>query len=175
MRKSLLIAGSLLALLIMSSVSVLTLEVTAQSGTRVVPPAFHDRLWSWLTKVNYRKWPSPTGKAPELVPSEGPHGAFIKLYIQSTAVAEPGREPEVALLVKESYDQDKKLSAITVMQRAKGYDPEHGDWFYAKYAPDGSIATMPMGAKRVPVAGKVTMCIECHRDAGGGDFTFFND
>jgi len=64
---------------------------------------------------------------------------------------------------------------ITVMQRSKGYDPEHGDWYYAKYMPDGKIAITPPEMKSMPVAGKFMTCIECHSGAGGNDFAFFND
>ena len=33
--------------------------------------------------------------------------------------------------------------AVTVMYRTKGYNPEGGDWYWAKYNPDGTIAQMP--------------------------------
>jgi len=65
--------------------------------------------------------------------------------------------------------------AITVMHRSTGYDPDHGDWYYAKYMPNGKIDVTPPEMKSMPVAGKFMMCIECHNDAGGNDFAFFND
>ena len=46
---------------------------------------------------------------------------------------------------------DKTLGAVTVMYRVNGYDPDAGDWFWAKYKADGSIAK----------AGKVAGCIGC--------------
>jgi hypothetical protein len=55
---------------------------------------------------------------------------------------------------------DKKLVAITVMYKVKGYNPEAGDWFWAKYGPDGKIAA----------EGKVNSCIECHGAKKANDF-----
>ena len=79
------------------------------------------------------------------------------------------------MIVKEHYSPDKKLMAITVMQRSKGYDPRHGSWYYAKYMPSGKITRTPPEIKSMPVAGRIQMCIECHSGAGGDDFAFFND
>jgi hypothetical protein len=63
------------------------------------------------------------------------------------------------------------LMAVTVMYRAKGYDPEHNDWYYAKYNPNGTVA-MKGDMKLV---GKPKGCIACHAGADGNDFTFAND
>ncbi len=38
------------------------------------------------------------------------------------------------------------------MYKVKGFNPEAGDWFWAKYTPDG----------QVQAAGKAEMCIKCH-------------
>jgi len=79
------------------------------------------------------------------------------------------------VIVKENYSPDRKLVAITVMQRSKGYDAKHGDWYYAKYLPNGKIATTPPEMKSMPVAGRFKMCIDCHSGAAGGDYAFLND
>ena len=83
--------------------------------------------------------------------------------------------PHRSVIVKENYSPDKKLMAITVMQRSKGYDTEHSDWYYAKYMPDGKIARTPPEMKNMPIAGKFMKCIECHAGADGDDFAYFND
>ena len=57
---------------------------------------------------------------------------------------------------------DKILGAVTVMYRVKGYDPEAGDWFWAKYKADGSIEK----------EGKVAGCIGCHTASIGNDWIF---
>jgi len=65
--------------------------------------------------------------------------------------------------------------AITIMQRSTGYDPEHADWYYAKYQPDGKIAKTPPEKNSMPIAGRFNSCIDCHGGAGGDDYLFLND
>jgi len=62
--------------------------------------------------------------------------------------------------VKENYTTDKKLAALTVMYKVKGYSSMAGDWFWAKYLPDGKIAA----------EGKVVACINCHTTAKANDY-----
>jgi hypothetical protein len=64
------------------------------------------------------------------------------------------------------------LAAITVMFKRPGFDPDNQDWFWARYAPDGSLAMTDGG---VAVAGRVDGCIGCHSAAGGGDYIYVND
>ncbi|GJM04429.1 MAG: hypothetical protein DHS20C09_04200 [marine bacterium B5-7] len=70
------------------------------------------------------------------------------------------------------------LKAITVMyQRESGYDSDNKDWFWVKYAPDGSVLTNPKG---MHLAGRVAKgmdqgCIACHTSAPGGDMVFNSD
>ena len=59
-------------------------------------------------------------------------------------------------------DPAKYLKAVTVMLKRPGYDPETGDWFWAKYNADGSIAK----------EGKVAGCIGCHTAAINNDWIF---
>ena len=64
--------------------------------------------------------------------------------------------PDGAILIKENYDENRKdLMAVTPMYKKKGYNPEGGDWFWAKYGPDGSVETSE----------KVDGCIQCHKAA----------
>ncbi len=74
---------------------------------------------------------------------ESPHEAFIKTYVDKVAARDLNVPPHRSVIVKENYSPDKKLMAITVMQRSTGYDPEHGDWYYAKFTSEGKIATTP--------------------------------
>jgi len=67
------------------------------------------------------------------------------------------------------------IKAITVMaKREKGYDSDNADWFWVKYAPDGTIMKNP---KKMALAGKVAKgspagCIACHASASGNDLVF---
>ena len=70
------------------------------------------------------------------------------------------------------------LDSVTIMfRREEGYDPDHANWFWAKYAPDGSLATNPKG---MALAGRVAKgadqgCIACHQRAGGDDYVYTHD
>ena len=71
------------------------------------------------------------------------------------------------------------MEAVTVMfKREAGYDPENKDWFWVKYAPDGSIMKNP---KAMSLAGRVAKgnmkqgCIACHRAAPGGDMVYLHN
>jgi hypothetical protein len=150
-------------------------DAHAQSGTRVGKQAHYDVLWSWLQKSNYQRWNGGDGHAPDFQEGESPHGALIKTYVSGVAATNLKDLPNGSVLVKENYSPDKKLMAITVMQRSKGFDPEHGDWYYAKYMPNGQIDKTPPEMKSMPIAGKFMMCTQCHSGAGGDDFAFFND
>jgi hypothetical protein len=78
------------------------------------------------------------------------------------------------MIVKENFGPDgTTVMAVTIMYRTKSFDPEHGDWYWAKYDPDGQVSRM----NGMAVAGKVSMCMECHghASAAGSDFAFSND
>jgi hypothetical protein len=51
--------------------------------------------------------------------------------------------------------------AITPMYLEKGYNPDAGDWFWAKYGPEGEVMS----------SGKVEGCIGCHRTRDNWLFT----
>ncbi len=72
----------------------------------------------------------------------------------------------------------ERLESVTVMfQREEGCDPDHQNWFWAKYRPDGTLDTNP---KDMKLAGRVAKgadqgCIACHQGAQGGDHIFTHD
>ena len=156
-------------------------RVEAQSGMRAPghkADPFEVRMWKWLSQADYRHWAAPAGqKAEEFYPGNSPHGAFLKTHLNRTAAASAKKLPTGSIIVKENFSKEKKLMIVTVMYQSKGYDPAHNDWWYAKYMPDGKVATMKMeGSDKVmKLTGKVQGCINCHEDAGGKDYAFFND
>ena len=114
-----------------------------------------------------------------------PHGAILDTIDAKTKV---GRD-EGAVIIKRNYggegvsksavadDPEKFLKAVTVMFKRQGYDPENKDWFWVKYAPDGSILKNP---KDMKLAGRVAKgmpegCIACHTAAPGGDMVYNNN
>ena len=94
-----------------------------------------------------------------------------------------------ALVVKRNYGPEgvtvddvlgapaEHLGAVTVMfRREAGYDDETGNWFYAKYLPDGSLDANPNGVALAGLVGKNAEagCIACHQNAGG-NYLFTTD
>ena len=65
--------------------------------------------------------------------------------------------------------------AITVMYRTRGFDPQHNDWYWVKYNPDGTVARTPAAKGSKRISGKFKSCIDCHSGAKGDDFYFAND
>lgn len=65
------------------------------------------------------------------------------------------------------------LAAVTIMfRRAKDYATETGNWFWAKYLPDGSLDQTSEGT---PIAGRAKGCINCHSSAKGQDYLYTTD
>ncbi|MBW6503228.1 cytochrome P460 family protein [bacterium] len=162
--KSLLLCTALLAFLATPMIA-----VAAEKGTGDLPATSGKDLWGYLTKVKYQEsftlWP---GKG-KLYKGTEPHGALLTTYVNKTALdaikGKKGTMPAGAIVVKENYMPDKKLAAITVMYKVTGYNPEGGDWFWAKYTPDGKIEAEGK-------SGMANMCIGCHGKAKGNDFLF---
>jgi hypothetical protein len=175
MKRTLLILAIPTVALLATSFFFAIQEAEAQSGTRRGKQAHYDALWGWIQRAKYTKWNGADGTPPVFEEGQSPHGALIKTYVSAKAATNLNDPPHGTVIVKENYSPDKRLMAITVMHRSTGYDPKHGDWYYAKYMPTGKIAKTPPEMKSMPIAGKFKMCIECHSGAGGKDFAFFND
>ena len=93
-----------------------------------------------------------------------PHGSFITVYVNDTALksVKKNKYSNNSIILKESYNSEKKLAAIAVMYKVKGYNPEGGDWFWVKYDPDFKVLK----------EGRVKGCLACHNKAKGSDYTF---
>jgi|SRR6266404_1058950 len=148
-----------------------------QSAKAKTPEEFYTSFWTYLSRKDapYTKWPVLTGKE-ALREGQGPHGKFVKTYVNKLVADSPKALPLGAILVAENYGEDQmKLQNIMVMYRVKGADPQHFDWYWLAYQPDGSIARTSAQEGNKPVAGKITSCIECHAKSKGSDFVFSND
>jgi hypothetical protein len=110
-------------------------------------------------------------------PFEGkqPHGAIqqvlshaLKLDDRTAKViVKVNHGGEGASVASVYEDPNEYLRAYTVMYKmADGYDPAGKDWFWAKYDSDGALDKSPDGK---PLAGRVVMCIACHKATGGDD------
>ena len=141
------------------------------------PEEFYQTFWAFVTKPesSYKKWGALPTKQ-DLHEAPEPHGEFVRIFANKTAVEKPDSVPLGSILIMESYGKDKKkLKEVTVMYRSKGVDAQHNDWYWLKYMPDGSIARTSDKDGKKPMAGKVAACIECHAKAGGKDYVYSND
>lgn len=142
----------------------------------MTPDEFYQSFWKHLNKqdASYKTWGTVAGKKGVRAAKE-PHGEFMQTFANKVAADAPDKLPYGSILVTENYDKDKKLKDIAVMYRSKGADPQHGDWYWLMYRPDGSIARTPDNEEKKPIAGKVASCIECHSKAAGKDLVYSND
>lgn len=108
----------------------------------------------WETVPGFDEWEQGTSV----------HGRVVRYFVNDVALDNMADLPDGSIIVKEGYNRDRVLQAVTVMQRIEGVDPENGDWFWARYSPSGELTH----------AGSVSMCIDCHQDADGDDFSFAN-
>lgn len=120
-------------------------------------------------------------------PYEGvePHGLMLETFYTTAEI----EDHLGTLVVKRNYgpagvskdevlgDPEGHLGAVTVMfQRAEGYDDATGNWFYAKYLPDGTLDRNPMDMALAGLVGKDADagCIACHAGAAP-DYLFTTD
>jgi hypothetical protein len=114
-----------------------------------------------------------------------PHGAILDTL---DAVIRVGHDTG-PVIIKRNYGgegaskatvantPERYLKAVTVMFKRPGYDPLNRDWFWVKYAADGSVLKNPEGMALVGrvAKGSTKGCIACHRTAPGDDLVFNHD
>ena len=153
------------ALVIVLVAALIFAKTTSRAGEGLPLPE-GEKFWTYITKTDpylgWGFWPGHYG----MYPGKSPHGAYLKIYANGVALkaAREGKSmPNGAILVKENYGKDKKtLMAVTPMYKVKGYNPDAGDWFWAKYEPTGKALK----------SGKVKGCIDCHRTQEDKDWLF---
>lgn len=131
-----------------------------------MPGADAEALCQYVLKEDpYTKWgfwPDHKG----LQEGDAPHAPQHKVYVNSIGLN--GKKAPAGfgtIVVKENIGKDNKLKALTVMYKVEGFNPEAGDWFWAKYSPSGSVET----------SGKVKGCISCHSSAEDNDYIFVHE
>lgn len=148
---------------------------------------FAASFWRYMNdpKAPYRKWGTP-GKMRnrgEQLGLDGierqmsmAHHQVGQTYLNGVANRNSQRLPLTSVLAREAYAADgQTIENIAVMYRAKGADPKTGNWYWIMYRPDGSLARTPREQGNREIAGRVQICIDCHRRAGGNDYVFLND
>ena len=127
-----------------------------------MPEPDAEALWKYITETDpYTKW----GQWPDfagVVKSNSPHGPFVRVFVNKIGLGmTKPPAPQGMIEVKEGLDKDNKIRNITVQYKVgNGYNPDGGDWFWAKYSPEG----------KADAAGKVGGCIRCHKGGGDNDY-----
>lgn len=140
-------------------------EIIPSETQIVIPGPDAAKLNTYMVRDDpYKTWQLWPGKG-KLYKGTEPHGALLTTFVNKNAyfaikhkkVMEDG-----SIIAKENYNADRKFVALTVMYKIKGYNPSAGDWFWAKYNPDGTVAAQ----------GRVKACIDCHSAKKDNDYIF---
>ncbi len=138
-------------------------EIIPSESQVPLPPADAEKLNEYIVKYNpYQSWELWPGKG-RLYKGKEPHGSLLTTFVNEDAYYSARKKGGMAydsIIVKENYSGDKKFEALTVMYKVRGYNPGGGDWFWAKYAPDGKVLA----------SGKVEACMACHGKMKDNDF-----
>jgi hypothetical protein len=135
-----------------------------EQGQGMMPAADGMALMMHITRTDpYVKWDLLPGTT-KLRQGKEPHGALQNVYVNKVGfkafTEKSGSLPEGSIIVKENYMPDKKLGAVTVMYKKKGYNPAAGDIMWLKYGPDMKIMAQ----------GKADPCIQCHAQFKDNDY-----
>lgn len=131
-----------------------------------MPKADADDLWMFITKENpYKQW-GYFDDHKGLQKGDAPHGSMHIVYANDKVLMST-KEPAQygSIIVKENFNDAKKLMAITVMYKKQGYNPSKGDWYWVKYTPEGKAGP----------AGKPAGCIGCHSARADNDFVMIHE
>jgi len=138
-------------------------EDIVQLPAPAAPDTTAEALWAHLQDADYRSWPMFPGKG-ELYSGTEPHGMLLTTYVNRIAsdalTNGASMLPAGAIIVKENYMPDSTFAAATVMHKVPGYDAGNGDWYWAKYDPNGVVVD----------AGRAPMCQQCHAAQRQRDF-----
>lgn len=151
---------------IFASGVVLSVLAACGAGSPALPDTSGSAVDSYLDEIDYREqWELWPGKG-ELYQGVEPHGLLLTTYANEAALKavndKSGAMPEGAMIVKENYMPDGNYDSATVMYKVSDYNPDHNDWFFAKYGSDGTIQA----------EGRVEGCQACHSSVKDNDYIF---
>jgi len=136
-------------------------------------------VWDYMVanEDNFILWPGTS----EMQEGNAPHGAIVTIGMNDIAaqtVEMGGGEFKTdSLIVKINYSPEGNLGAYTVMLKTDGFDPDNGNWYWAKYLGDGMLDKAPTGAdlegETVKMLGNDGKgCIACHASVADNDWVF---
>ena len=138
-------------------------DSVAAAPAVALPDTTAAALWAHLQTVDYRQsWSLWPGKDSLYAGSE-PHGMLLTTYANEVAHGAllggtVANLPNGSIIVKENYMPDSTFAGATVMYKVSGYNPNHRDWLFAKFDPQGTPEDF----------GRAPMCEACHQQAPSG-------
>lgn len=130
-------------------------------------PAGGDVRHYITSHMPYKKWTTWPGKGEKYKGTE-PHGSLLTTYVNDIALKSIKKKKGMdnnSIIVKENYAPNKKLMGVSVMYKVKGYNPDGGGWFWARYDADFDVLA----------EGKVRDCMSCHGTVKENDHIFTGD
>jgi len=122
----------------------------------------------WQEIQGYSNWDQTVDWTDIKSSLDGTHGNFVQIWLNQEAL--PSFEDSIStdlpygsISVKEGYSSSdgSSINTITVMKKIEGFDPDHGDWFWASFDTNGDVNK----------AGSVSSCYNCH--ISGKDYIKF--
>jgi hypothetical protein len=113
---------------------------------------------------NYKNFPALN----QALRRSGPHGnVMVRTHLDTAAMATLNNKSypyaNGAEIVKQSHrTADGPIETVYMMKKIAGYDPDNGDWFYARTNAEGTVADR----------GRIQMCISCHKGASNKDYVY---
>ncbi|MCF6335690.1 MAG: hypothetical protein L3J12_08110, partial [Spirochaetales bacterium] len=109
-------------------------KVAPISLTEISGLSLWNRISAETDYKTYSYWPGHEG----IQPGQAPHGVYHQIYINRVLAEALPVKKRIAgngtIIVKENFTNEKILDSITVMAKVKDFNPEAGDWFWAKYS-----------------------------------------
>lgn len=153
------------------------LVVLAGCPASVAPPAQDDgetptaaELFTLITETDpYEQWAQFPGSE-GTIDSAPPHGpmarVFINALVEQGMQAFDGELPDGAIIVKERIGsaEGDTASALNIMWKVTGFDPNNNDWFWADVSPSGEVNA----------EGKIAGCSACHSGVRANDYVFLH-
>jgi len=122
----------------------------------------------WQEIQGYSNWGQAVDWTGVKASLDGTHGSFVQIWLNQQSLpsfqdSTSSELPYGSICVKEGYQSSdgSTINTITVMKKIEGFDPIHGDWFWASYGTNGNVNK----------AGSVSSCYNCH--ASGIDYIRF--
>jgi len=174
------LAATLAALLVLTAGLIARAQDDAAEPN--VDASFAQVLWDGWADV-YTDWPYEAGVPEGYYVGAAPHGMVLRTFVNDVAEADIAGGAAAfsagAVLVKENHaptgvdltgldpqtalpDFQGDLAAWTWMVKVPGYAPDTGDWFWGRFAADGSLLA----------AGSPAGCIGCHAQVEDNDWVF---